>query len=120
MNNTIYLENKLLELGMFDILTDTKYLPVVAVKLKNNSKYTVFNISEELRKRGWVVPAYTLPPNAEEIAVLRMVIKENFSRDMAEIFVKDIKNVMEYLDGESVDKNDVVDSVRETKVHHVC
>ena len=43
-----------------------------------------------LRERGWIVPAYTLPPNAEHITVLRMVIKENFSRDMVDMLAHDI------------------------------
>ena len=120
MVNAAYLEKILLELGMFDILTDTKYLPVVAVKLKSTENYTVFDISEELRKRGWIVPAYTLPPNAEEIAVLRMVVKENFSRDMSEIFVKDIKNVVERLKGISKSEEEATDFTKSTKSHHVC
>ena len=120
MKNAVYLENKLLELGMFDILTDTKYLPVVAVRLKDDSKYTVFDVSEELRKRGWIVPAYTLPPNAEEIAVLRMVVKENFSRDMSEIFVKDIKYVINCLEGGNGKKEENIDLTKQTKPHNVC
>jgi glutamate decarboxylase len=120
MENAVYLEKMLLELGMFDILTDTKYLPVVAVKLKESADYTVFEISEELRKRGWIVPAYTLPPHAQDIAVLRMVVKENFSRDMAEIFVKDIKNVVDRLEGESRKRHENVDETKQTKPHHIC
>jgi glutamate decarboxylase len=43
-----------------------------------------------LRERGWIVPAYTLPANAEHISVLRMVVKENFSRDMVDMLAHDL------------------------------
>ena len=39
--------------------------------------------SAHLRQRGWIVPAYTLAPNAQDIAVLRVVVRESFSRDIA-------------------------------------
>jgi glutamate decarboxylase len=48
-------------------------------------------LSRRLRERGWIVPAYTLPPNAEHITVLRMVVKENFSRDMVELLASDVR-----------------------------
>lgn len=59
----------------------------------------VFELSERLRERGWIVPAYTLPPNAESVAVLRMVVKENFSRDMAEMLSDDIERALKKMGG---------------------
>jgi glutamate decarboxylase len=47
-------------------------------------------LSHILRERGWIVPAYTLPPNAESVTVLRMVVKENFSRDMVDLLANDV------------------------------
>lgn len=98
MANACYLEKCLLSSGRFELLNETKYLPVVVVKLKNSPKFTVFELAETLRRRGWIVPAYTLPANAEDIAVLRMVVKENFSRDMAEMLVKDMQWALQNLD----------------------
>ena len=46
---------------------------------------------------GWIVPAYTLPPNAQDIAVLRMVVKENFSRDMVGMLAHDVGLAMHAL-----------------------
>lgn len=51
-----------------------------------------------MREHGWIIPAYTMPPNAEDIAVLRIVVKENFSRDMAENLVDDMNQVLNRLD----------------------
>ncbi len=98
MDNARYLEERLLDLGKFDLLTDTNYLPVVVLKLKDDSDYTVFQICEILRERGWVVPAYTLPPNAQHESVMRVVVKENFSRDMAEMFATDVTNAIARLE----------------------
>jgi glutamate decarboxylase len=98
MGNARYLEERLLELGKFHLLTDTRYLPVIVLKLLDDTGYTVFQICEILRERGWVVPAYTLPPNAQHEAVMRVVVKENFSRDMAEMFATDVKNAIARLE----------------------
>ena len=59
--------------------------------------FSVFHLSEKLREKGWIVPAYTLPANAEDIAVLRMVVKESFSKDMVEMLLSDIMESIEKL-----------------------
>jgi len=98
MSNARYLEHRLMRLGRFDLLTDSNYLPVVVVKLKDDSAYTVFQICEVMRERGWIIPAYTLPPDAQEEAVLRVVVKENFSRDMAEMLASDMEKAVHRLE----------------------
>ena len=60
--------------------------------------YSVFDISAHLRQRGWIVPAYTLAPNAQDIAVLRVVVRENFSRDMADMLIDDLVRTVKFLD----------------------
>lgn len=106
MNNLMatatYLADTLGETGYFDLLDEELTLPIIAIKLKEDmddilgtEEITVFDISRNLREKGWLVPAYTLPPNAEDIAVLRIVIKENFTRDMADLLVDDLKNIFE-------------------------
>ena len=69
------------------VRADKLFMPVLTFESNNPNVMTVFQASEHLRKFGWIVPAYTLPPNAEDVAVLRVVVKENFSRDMAEMLV---------------------------------
>ncbi len=95
-----FVEQKLLETDKFKILSDCNYLPVTAVCLKDSSYYDVFQISKRLHEYGWVVPAYTLPPNAERIAVLRIVCRERFTIDMAENFIEDINKVLDELENE--------------------
>ena len=79
----------------------------MAVKLKDNAKFTVFDLSEKLRQKGWIVPAYTLPANADDIAVMRMVIKENFGRDMVEMLYTDIMKAYDSLDRTTFIKEEV-------------
>lgn len=98
MSNAHYLEQKLLETGRFELLNESKYLPVVVVRFKQEENFTVYDLSDRLRERGWIVPAYALPPHAQEINVLRMVVKENFSHDMAETLAKDVVTAIEKLD----------------------
>lgn len=97
MKNANMLEHYLTNSGYFEVLTATKYLPVVVVRLNDEYGFTVYDISNELRKFGWIIPAYALPKNAESIAVLRMVVKENFSHDLAEKLIQDIHEVIRNL-----------------------
>jgi glutamate decarboxylase len=63
-----------------------------------DAPFTVFQLSAQLRQKGWIVPAYYLPKNAQDVAVMRMVIKENFSRDMVELLFNDIKEAYHRLE----------------------
>jgi glutamate decarboxylase len=62
----------------------------VALRAADPQATDLMALSHRLRERGWIVPAYTLPPNAEHITVLRMVVKENFSRDMVDMLAHDV------------------------------
>jgi len=100
MENAGDLERALVHGGRFELLNDSRYLPVVVVRpTDKDGGVDVFELSELLRERGWIVPAYPLPPNAESISVLRMVVKENFSRDMAETLGEDIRGALDKMDG---------------------
>ncbi len=102
--NAKYLANELLKTGKFEIINKDVTFPLVTVKLKD-ADFTVFQLSEKLREKGWIIPAYTLPKNAEDISVLRMVIKENFGRDMVECLLEDIME--EYKSLESDEKEEI-------------
>jgi glutamate decarboxylase len=80
--------------GKFEIVSKQNTIPIVVAKLKDTSECDVFDISHLLRTRGWIVPAYTMPPAAESIAVLRIVVRESFTRDLADILMEDIKEAI--------------------------
>ena len=80
------------ELGPFELLTRGDELPVFAFKLKDEiDNYTVFDVSNALRERGWQVPAYTFPANRTDLAALRVVVRRGFTHDLADLLVNDIK-----------------------------
>ncbi|XP_054782432.1 glutamate decarboxylase-like [Prosopis cineraria] len=85
-------------MGRFSILSKDIGVPVVAISLKDSSQHTVFEISDHLRRFGWIVPAYLMPPDVQHVAVLRVVIREDFSRSLAERLLSDIEKVVKLLD----------------------
>jgi len=99
LGNARYLCKSIADTGRFEVLNTASLLPIVTFKLKEAVNYTVFDLSHKLRERGWILPAYTLPPNAESIAIMRVVVRENFSRDMVDILLADIMNACEVLEG---------------------
>lgn len=98
----LYLSAEIAKLGPFDLLSDGSDIPVFAFKLKDKvvkaANYTVFDVSDRLRQRGWQVPAYTFPKNCEHIAALRIVVKEGFSRDLADMLLDDLRRHIEWFD----------------------
>ena len=60
--------------------------------------YTVFDVSERLRDRGWLVPAYTFPENRQDLAALRIVVRNGMSRDLADLLLADLRRHVEYLE----------------------
>jgi glutamate decarboxylase len=87
-----YLAREIDKLGQFDLLTDGSDLPVFAFKLRDDiGTYSVYDISERLRMRGWQVPAYTFPENLTDMAVLRIVVRNGFSMDLASLFLNDLR-----------------------------
>ncbi len=115
--NAQYLGQNLEKSGKFHMINQGQILPIVALRLADNIKnFTVFHLSAEMRKRGWVISAYTLPANAEEVAIMRIVVKENFSREMAEILLSDIMEACERLAKSQMPDEDQ-DKVRK---HPIC
>ncbi|MGV0802894.1 glutamate decarboxylase, partial [Mycolicibacterium elephantis] len=82
----------------FEVITDGSAIPVVSFKLAGDFGYTEFDVSHTLRAYGWQVPAYTMPENANDVAVLRIVVREGFSADMARALRDDLTTVLSSLD----------------------
>lgn len=99
--NAQTLARKLGEIDGLQLLNDASNFPIVALRAAGDSSASqavdLVKLSHVLRERGWIVPAYTLPPNAEHITVLRMVVKENFSRDMVDLLAHDVGVAMKAL-----------------------
>ena len=104
--------------GRFDLVSSRDALPVVTIKLKDESRYTCHDLSERLRMRGWIVPAYTLPPKLDDVSVLRVVVREGFSRDMADNFVADGHAAVDHF--ESNPPASPTRKLHSRRRHHVC
>jgi glutamate decarboxylase len=91
------LSGEIAKLGPFELVSDGSAIPVFAFKMKDDiNNYSVFDVSDKLREYGWQVPAYTMPEHAEDVAVLRIVIREGFSEDMAGMLLDDIRKAAAY------------------------
>ena len=62
------------------------------------AKWTLFDLQDKLMQSGWMVPAYTMPKNIEDMVVMRVVVRQGMSRDMADMLIQDIQNAVEELD----------------------
>lgn len=61
-----------------------------------NAKWTLYDLQDKLQQSGWMVPAYTLPKKLDNYVVMRVVVRQGFSRDMADMLLGDIKNAVEH------------------------
>ncbi|HYZ38800.1 MAG TPA: glutamate decarboxylase [Pseudonocardiaceae bacterium] len=90
------LATELAALGPLRLLTDGSQLPVFAAALHDDiTNYTVFDLSAGLREHGWQVPAYTFPADRTDLAVLRFVIRNGMTHDLAAVLLADLRGVLE-------------------------
>ncbi|MGW5052612.1 glutamate decarboxylase [Actinokineospora sp. NPDC004072] len=86
---------RIADLGAFRLLTDGRQLPVFAFTLADGETgYSVFDVSAALREQGWLVPAYTFPAHREDLAVLRIVVRNGFSRDLADLLIDALRRTL--------------------------
>jgi glutamate decarboxylase len=94
-----YTADEIAKLPAFRLITDGSDLPVLAFALaQTDVPYTVFDVSRLLRERGWLVPAYTFPENRQDLAVLRVVVRNGFSHDLADMLVGDLQRHVSFLE----------------------
>ena len=65
---------------------------------EKTAKWTLFDLQDKLMQSGWMVPAYTMPKNIEDMVVMRVVVRQGMSRDMANMLLEDIQNAVEDLE----------------------
>ncbi|WP_145906319.1 glutamate decarboxylase [Kitasatospora viridis] len=83
------------QLGSFRLLTRGDELPVFAFTVADGvTAFDVFDVSRRLRERGWQVPAYTFPENRTDLSVLRVVCRNGFSLDLADMLLADLTRLL--------------------------
>jgi glutamate decarboxylase len=96
------LSAEIAQLGPFRLLTDGSELPVFAFTLRDDvSGYSVFDVSAGLRESGWLVPAYTFPANRTDLGALRIVVRNGFSHDMADMLLSNLELLLPRLGRQS-------------------
>ena len=92
------LRDLLMESEYFEIMNETQRIPVVARTLKEkNGNFNEFDVSFKVREKGWVLSAYTMPPNAEMINSLRIVVRPHLNRTVIRQLAQDVIEACDYL-----------------------
>ena len=86
--------------GYFEVIGgDAEQLPLVAFKLTGERDYDEFDVASQLAsERGWMVPAYTLPPNAQDQTIMRALVKLTLGRSLVNRLGEDITAACQTLD----------------------
>jgi glutamate decarboxylase len=101
------LSSEIEQLGPFELLTRGDELPVFAFTLADDvDNFTVFDVSNAMRERGWQVPAYTFPKNREDLAALRVVVRRGFTHDMADLLLADMRRQLPRLQQQQAPQHD--------------
>jgi glutamate decarboxylase len=101
------LSARIAELGPFELLTKGDELPVFAFTVSDDvDNFTVFDVSNALRERGWQVPAYTFPEHRTDLSALRVVVRQGFGHDMADLLIADMQRQLPRLQAQPVPVHD--------------
>ena len=98
-----FLAEEIPKLGPFELLSrsnPTEGIPAVTWRITEGEDpgYTLFDLADRLRNRGWQVPAYTLTGSASDIAVQRILVRQGVDRDLASILLDDFKVAVQHFD----------------------
>ena len=86
--------------GRFQIIgADEETLPLVAFNLADEHPYDEFDVAFQLAaERGWMVPAYTMPPNAQAVKMMRALVKLNLNRGLIDTLAEDLSDAIATLE----------------------
>ncbi|MEU0560168.1 glutamate decarboxylase [Dactylosporangium sp. NPDC006015] len=97
----LHLSGEIAAMGPFRLLTRGDQLPVFAFTTNADVEaFNVFDVSRRLRERGWLVPAYTFPANRTDLTVLRVVVRNGFTHDLADLLLADLRRLLPELEAQ--------------------
>jgi glutamate decarboxylase len=102
-----YLAEKIAEFGVFKIIYDGQGgIPGLCWELKDpaSSPFTLYDFADRLRERGWLVPAYSMPPNREDLVIQRILIRHGFTRKMADELLIEMQSALVHFEQNPVDQ----------------
>ncbi|RFS21884.1 glutamate decarboxylase [Chitinophaga silvatica] len=98
MQITQYLHDQIAKMKPFINYSEDVVNPLFIWYMKpaynKTAKWTLYDLQDKLKQNGWMVPAYTLPENIESYVVMRIVVRQGFSRDMADMLLNDMKSAI--------------------------
>jgi glutamate decarboxylase len=97
---TVNLAKEIGALGPFEILSSGQDLPVCAWSLKGEPNWSLYDLADRLRDRGWQVPAYRMPANRQDLVVQRVVVRNGFTNDLAAMLLRDIRRHLAWFGGQ--------------------
>ena len=100
----LFLSEEIGKLEPFELITKGDDIPVFCWKMDSayaqNASFNLYDLADKLRERSWLVPAYPMPENRSDLIVQRIVVKEDFSRDLAEKLLEDLKRAVEHFESQ--------------------
>lgn len=99
-NTAQYIAAEIAKMGPYEFISTgdpKKDIPAVCYYVKPGAEipYTLYELSEKLRTRGWQVPAFTLPSKCEDMTVMRVMVRQGFTRDLADLFLADYRRFVQ-------------------------
>jgi glutamate decarboxylase len=96
----VHLGKRIETLGPFELVGPGQDLPVLSWRLKKQTNWSLYDLSDRLRDRGWQVPTYRMPANREEVVIQRVVVRNGFTRDLAEMLLHDIERHLAWFESQ--------------------
>jgi len=94
-----YLAGEIAGMGPFELWNDGSDIPVFAWRLRDGhtDRWDLYDLSDRLRMKGWLVPAYPMPDDLTDVTVQRIVVRNGLSHDLADAFLEDLRAEVAYL-----------------------
>ena len=96
-----YIADEIGKMGPFKIIYDGHGgIPALCWSLKEgaNPGFTLYDLADRLRSRGWQVPAYSMPPNRQDLVIQRILVRHGVSRDLGDLLLNDMQHCMDYFE----------------------
>ena len=94
-----YLADEIRKMGPFNVIYDGRGgIPALCWSLKDDSNpgFSLYDLADRLRSRGWQVPAYSMPPNREDLVIQRILVRHGVSRDLGDLLLVDMERSIDY------------------------
>ncbi|MCF8033958.1 MAG: glutamate decarboxylase [Desulfarculaceae bacterium] len=98
-DTAVFLGREIEKLGPFEVLYNGEGgIPALLWSLKPgvDHGFSLYDLSDKLRSRGWQVPAYSMPANRQDLVVCRAMIRHGISRDLGCLLLEDIQRCLDY------------------------